>query len=162
MRRLINTKGIWYILRKSGWWAWIIRGGGRSKNLEGPLLIDCLFIIMFSFLYLQNLGEGGHSPLPWLLLPFQHPWLERCDFYASGIIQKSLKCFTSSNRHHANSLPFFTHCRGAINEFSVDLNFNRTEKKLVDPTSVRQHKIHDFFLKYIHQHQIRDTRIKFL
>ena len=83
------------------------RGGGRSKNPEGPLLKDCLFMLLFSYLYLQNLGEGVMAP--WLPLPA--PLTRKVQFYALGMIQKSLECYSSSHRHHANSFPFFTHCR---------------------------------------------------
>ena len=36
-----------------------LRGGGRSKNLGGPLPIGCLVVLLFSFLYLKNPGGGG-------------------------------------------------------------------------------------------------------
>ena len=39
------------------------RGGGRSKNLGGALLIECLFLPLFPFLY-----RGRHGP-PGPLLP---------------------------------------------------------------------------------------------
>ena len=33
------------------------KGGGRSKNLvQGPTLIDCLLLILFSFIFQQNLA----------------------------------------------------------------------------------------------------------
>ena len=36
----------------------VFRGAGRSKNREGEgaLLIDCLFLLLFFFMYLLNLG----------------------------------------------------------------------------------------------------------
>ena len=40
-----------------------LRGGGRSKNLGGPLPIGCLVVLLFSFLYLKNPGGVGHGPL---------------------------------------------------------------------------------------------------
>ena len=64
-------------------------------------------MLLFSYLYLQNLGEGVMAP--WLPLPA--PLTRKVQFYALGMIQKSLECYSSSHRHHANSFPFFTHCR---------------------------------------------------
>ena len=41
---------------------------GSSENLGGPILIDCLFLLLSSFLCLQNLvgvASGiGHLPTP--------------------------------------------------------------------------------------------------
>ena len=37
----------------------LVRGNGRSENLEGSQLIDWLFLLLFSFLYQQILGHIG-------------------------------------------------------------------------------------------------------
>ena len=36
-----------------------------QKSRGGALLLDCIFLLLYSFLYLQNLGGGGsNAPLP--------------------------------------------------------------------------------------------------
>ena len=50
-----------------------IRGGGRSKNLWGPTVIDCIFTFKlksfcFSFLFRLNLDLGGYGGL-WFPCP---------------------------------------------------------------------------------------------